>query len=154
MQLTKSQKPTEVTREWYVVDATDLPLGRLSSEIALRLRGKHKPSYTSHVDGGDNIIVINAEKVKLTGRKWVQNIFYWHTNFPGGIKQEIAEHTRDGKHAERLVQRGVQRMMPKSKLGRAMFSKLHVYTGSEHPHTAQKPQALDLGAVIAKGGKK
>lgn len=154
MRLTKSQKPTEVNREWFVVDATDLPLGRLSSEIARRLTGKHKPTYTPHVDGGDNIVVINADKVKLTGRKWVQNIFYWHTGYPGGIKQEVAEQTRDGAHAERLIERGVKRMMPKTKLGNAMFSKLHVYTGSEHPHVAQKPKELDIKSVLAKGGKK
>lgn len=150
MKLTVSQKPAEVTREWFVVDATDLPLGRLSSEIALRLRGKHKPSYTSHVDGGDNIVVINADKVRLTGRKMTQLTHFWHTGFPGGIKSINAATELAGKHPERVVQRAIKRMMPKTKLGDAMFKKLYVYAGSEHPHVAQKPAELNIKEILEK----
>lgn len=150
MKLTASQKPADVTREWFVVDATDLTLGRMSSEIALRLRGKHKPSYTSHVDGGDNIIVINAEKVRLTGRKMTSLTHFWHTGFPGGIKSINAATELEGNHPERIVQRAVKRMMPKSKLGDAMYKKLYVYAGSEHPHGAQKPTELNIQEILAK----
>lgn len=150
MNLTVSQKPADVTRGWFVVDATDLPLGRLASAIAIRLKGKHKPSFTPHVDGGDNIIVINAEKVRLTGRKLTTLTHYWHTGFPGGIKSVNAATELEGQHPERLVERAVKRMMPKTKLGNQMFGKLHVYAGTEHPHAAQQPQVLDVASIIAK----
>lgn len=145
MLLTNSLKTADVKREWFVVDATDVPLGRLSSEIAIRLKGKHKPNFTPHVDNGDNIVVINAEKIRLTGFKAQNNQFFWHTGFPGGIKSITMGAELAGKHPERIVQRAVKRMMPKTKLGRAMFTKLHVYAGSEHPHTAQQPQEITLG---------
>ena len=152
MKLTASTKNTEVTREWYVIDATDQPMGRLSSVIAKMLRGKHKPSFTPNVDTGDNIIVINAEKVRLTGgRKSEQLVHHWHTGYAGGIKSITAAKELSGSTPERLIERSVKRMMPKeSPLSRAMFSKLHVYAGSEHPHTAQKPKDFDIKSLIAK----
>lgn len=150
MYLTDSQKPADVKREWYVVDATDMPLGRLSSEIALRLRGKHKPSYTPHVDGGDNIIVINAEKIRLTGRKMTALTHHWHTGFPGGIKSINAATELSGKHPERVVERAIKRMLPKTKLGTAMFKKLYVYAGESHKHEAQKPVELNIKEILAK----
>ena len=149
MRMTESLKPADAQKDWFVVDATDIPLGRLASEVASRLRGKHKPSFTPHTDGGDNIIVINAEKIRLTGFKVFNQTFYWHTGFPGGIKSETAKQTLEGQHPQRLVQRAVKRMMPGSKMGAAQFKKLYVYAGAEHPHAAQKPAELNL----AKGNK-
>lgn len=147
MQLTHSIKAADAKHEWFVVDATDLPLGRLATTVALRLRGKHKPNYTPHVDNGDHIVIINAEKVKLTGHKAQNMKFQYHTGYVGGIKTIIAGDERDGKYPERLIERAVERMMPKdSVLSRAMFKKLHVYKGAQHPHEAQKPQALKFGA--------
>lgn len=156
MRMTISAKPGQITQDWYVVDATDLPLGRLSSEIAKILRGKNKPSFTPNSDTGDNVIVINAEKVALTGRnKAEQQTFHWHTGFAGGIKSISAAKTLESAHPERLVERAVERMMPKdSPLSRAMFRKLHVYAGAEHPHAAQQPKTLDLGKVLAKRNHK
>lgn len=146
MKITRSLKGSEAVNEWYVVDATDIPLGRLCTTIATRLRGKHKPSYTPHVDGGDHIVVINAEKVKLTGHKAQNMTFHYHTGFIGGIKSIIAGQELAGKHPERVIERGVQRMLPKeSPLARAMFKKLHVYAGGNHPHAGQSPKELKLG---------
>lgn len=150
MKMTPSAKATEVKQAWFVVDAAGLPLGRLSSEIAKRLMGKHKPMYTAHVDTGDHIVVINAEKVRLTGKKATQSKFYWHTGHPGGIKDITPAKTLESDHPHRVIERGVQRMLPKNTMGRNMFRKLHVYAGTEHPHAAQQPAALDLGTVIAK----
>tara|TARA_Y100000782_G_scaffold41136_1_gene46050 strand:- start:484451 stop:484987 length:537 start_codon:yes stop_codon:yes gene_type:complete len=152
MKLTAIAKKNEVKHEWYVIDATDQPMGRLSSVVAKMLRGKHKPSFTPNVDTGDNIIIINADKVRLTGgRKLAQLVHYWHTGFPGGIKEITAERELAGKNPERLVTRSVKRMMPKeSPLSRKQFSKLHVYAGSEHPHGAQKPKEFDISSIIAK----
>ena len=151
MKLTASKKNSDVTQEWLVIDAAEQPLGRLSSVIARMLRGKHKPSFTSHVDTGDNIIVINAEKVRLTGRKTEQMVHQWHTNYPGGIRSITAAQELGGKNPERMIERSVTRMMPKeSPLSRAMLRKLHIYTGSEHPHSAQKPTTFDIGTVLNK----
>ncbi len=150
MRLTESIKQADVKPNWLVVDATDLPLGRLSSEVALRLRGKNKGFFTPHVDCGDNVIVINAEKVRLTGRKLITEKFFWHTGYPGGVRSKTHAEELGGEHPQRLVERSVKRMMPKTKLGRKAFGKLFVYAGSEHPHTAQKPQTLDMAKVIAK----
>ena len=144
MRMTPSQKPADAQKNWVVLDAENVPLGRLSSQIALRLRGKHKPDFTPHVDTGDNIIVINAEKVRLTGNKMNVKTFYWHTGYPGGIKSENAKQTVEGAHPQRLVERAVQRMMPRTRLGRAQMKKLHVYSGAEHPHTAQQPAAVEV----------
>ena len=147
---TFSAKPAEVERDWYVVDADGKTLGRLASEVAKRLRGKHKPMFTPHIDCGDNIIVVNAEKVKLTGRKLTDKAYYRHTGYPGGIKSQTAGQIMEGAHPERVVEKAVQRMLPKGPLGRQMFRKLKVYVGPEHPHAAQSPETLDIAAMNPK----
>lgn len=143
---TYSARPSEVQRKWYVVDAQDVVLGRMSAEIAKILRGKHKPMYTPHIDTGDNVIVINAAKVKLTGNKVDKKRYYWHTGHPGGIKNRTASQILTGRYPERVVEKAVLRMMPRGPLGRAQFKKLHIYAGAEHPHEAQKPEVLDIAA--------
>ena len=140
---TFSAKPKEVKREWFVVDATDKVLGRVATEVALRLRGKHKPEYTPHVDTGDHIVIINAEKIAVTGNKEEDKIYYRHTGYPGGIKDVNVRELRE-KAPTRILENAVRGMMPKNALGRAMFKKLHIYAGSEHRHTAQQPQVLEL----------
>jgi len=147
---TYSAKPADVDRKWYVIDAEGVVLGRLASIVATRLRGKHRPLYTPHIDCGDNIIVINAEKVRLTGRKREDKVFYWHTGYPGGIKQRTMGQTLDGKHPERAVLKAVERMVPRSPLGRQQMRKLRVYKGAEHPHEAQVPEPLDVAAMNPK----
>lgn len=147
---TYSIKPSEIEKKWLIVDAEDVILGRLASQVAMRLRGKHKPSFTPHMDCGDNVIVINAEKVQLTGNKREQDIFYWHTGYPGGIKQRSKGQILDGKHPERVVEKAVERMLPKGPLGRQVMSNLRVYAGTEHPHEAQKPEVLDVAGMNAK----
>ena len=147
---TYSAKPSQVERNWYVIDADGVVLGRLASQIALRLRGKHKPMFTPHIDCGDNIIVINAEKVALTGNKRTDKIYYWHTGYPGGIKSRTADKTLEGKHPERVVIKAVERMITRSSLGRRQMRKLHVYAGTEHPHQAQSPEVLDIAAMNSK----
>ena len=140
---TVSTKPADVTRDWYVVDAEGKTLGRMATEIARRLRGKHKPEYTPHVDTGDYIIVVNAEKVRVTGNKAEDKMYYRHTGYPGGLRSMSFEKMVD--HApERTVEFAVKGMLPKGPLGRAMYAKLKVYAGTEHPHQAQQPQALTL----------
>lgn len=129
--------------DWYVVDASRYTLGRLASAIAPRLRGKHKPEYTPHVDTGDYIIVINAEKVRVTGRKEEDKIYYRHSGYPGGIKSQTLKEMRD-KHPERIIEIAVKGMLPRNPLGRAVARKLKVYKGSEHPHSAQQPQELNV----------
>lgn len=140
---TISAKKETVTRSWYLVDATDKTLGRLSTEIANRLRGKHKPTYTPHVDTGDYIVVVNAEKIKVTGNKAADKLYYHHTGYPGGIKSISFEKLIE-KAPERVIEKAVKGMMPKNKLSRAMLSKLKVYAGNEHPHSAQQPTTLDI----------
>lgn len=140
---TLSAKKETATHDWYVVDATDKTLGRLSTEIANRLRGKHKAEFTPHVDTGDYIVVVNAEKVKVTGKKGSDKMYYHHTGFPGGIKSISFDKLID-KAPERVIEKAVKGMMPKNKLSTAMLSKLKVYAGSEHPHTAQQPQILEI----------
>lgn len=135
--------PQTVKQGWYVIDATDKVLGRLASKIAHRLRGKHKPEYTPHTDTGDYIVVINAEKVALTGRKAGAKKYYRHTGYPGGIR-ETSFREMNEKHPERVIELAVKGMLPRNKLGRAMFSKLKVYAGNEHQHHAQQPQVLEL----------
>ena len=140
---TVSTKPADVTRDWYVVDAEGKTLGRMATEIARRLRGKHKPEHTPHVDTGDYIIVVNAEKVRVTGNKAKDKMYYRHTGYPGGLRSMSFEKMVD--HApERTVEFAVKGMLPKGPLGRAMYAKLKVYAGTEHPHQAQQPQALTL----------
>ena len=140
---TISAKPAEVQRDWYLVDATDKTLGRLASEIAHRLRGKHKPEYTPHVDTGDYVVVINADKVQVTGNKTTDKMYHAHSGFPGGLKSISFDMLRD-RAPERVIKLAVKGMLPRSPLGRAMFKKLKVYAGSEHPHGAQQPQTLQL----------
>jgi large subunit ribosomal protein L13 len=140
---TYSAKAESVERDWYVVDAAGKTLGRLATEVATRLRGKHKPEYTPHVDTGDYIVVLNAEKITVTGNKAKNKIYYSHTEYPGGIKDISFEKLLD-KAPERVIQSAVKGMLPKGPLGREMFRKLKVYVGSEHPHTAQQPQTLEL----------
>ena len=140
---TFSAKAESVERDWYVVDAEGKTLGRLATEVALRLRGKHKPEYTPHVDTGDYIVVVNAEKVAVTGNKATKKIYYSHTEYPGGIK-DINFQQLINKAPERVIQSAVKGMLPRGPLGREMFRKLKIYAGSEHPHAAQQPQTLDL----------
>ena len=141
---TFSAKAEEVQRDWFVVDAAEKTLGRLASEIAHRLRGKHKAEYTPHVDTGDFVIVVNAEKVKLTGRKREQKTYYRHSGYTGSVKSRTAEEVLEGPHPDRVVRHAVRGMLPKNTLGRWMFKKLKVYAGPEHPHAAQKPEELKL----------
>jgi large subunit ribosomal protein L13 len=143
---TYSATPKEIERGWYLIDAEGLVLGRLAALVAERLRGKHKPMYTPNLDCGDHIVVVNAEKVALTGNKRGQKTFYWHTGHPGGIKQRTANQILESKHPEQLIEKAVQRMLPKGVLGRQQLKKLHVYRGAEHPHQGQTPEALDVAA--------
>ena len=142
---TQSAKPAEVVRRWFVVDAQEAPLGRLASRIASILRGKHKAIYTPHVDTGDFVVVVNASKVKLTGRKREQKVYQRHTGYTGHVRSVTADKLLSGPHAERVLQSAVRGMLPKNSLGRQMFRKLKVYNGPEHPHAAQRPEVLDLG---------
>ncbi len=142
---TKSVRAEDVDRKWYVIDANDLVLGRLATRVATILRGKHRASFTPHVDTGDFIIVVNAEKVKLTGRKREQKIYYRHTGFTGHLKSVTADKVLDGPHPDRVVRHAVKGMLPKNSLGRQMYSKLKVYAGPDHPHAAQQPEELTLG---------
>jgi large subunit ribosomal protein L13 len=141
--VTQSARPATVRGDWFLVDASDKTLGRLASQIAHRLKGKHKADYTPHVDMGDHIVVVNAEKVRVTGRKLTDKIYYWHTQHIGGIKQIALEKLLD-EHPERVIEFAVKGMLPKNPLGRRMFKKLHVFAGGKHPHTAQQPKPLEL----------
>lgn len=140
---TLSARPQDVQHDWYVVDAENQTLGRLAAAVARRLRGKHKPSYTPHVDTGDYIVVVNAEKVRVTGKKHTDKIYYRHSGYPGGIKAARFEEMIE-KHPERVIEKAVRGMLPRNPLGRAVFRKLKVYAGSEHPHSAQQPKPLQL----------
>jgi large subunit ribosomal protein L13 len=152
--MTRSAKPAEVTHKWIVVDAEGAVVGRLASFIALRLRGKHRADFTPHVDVGDHVIVVNAEKARLTGKKLEQKVYYWHTGYPGGIKSRTAGKVLTGKHPERVVEKAVERMMPKeSPLARKQMAKLRVYAGPEHPHEAQKPETIDFKAKNRKNSR-
>ncbi len=145
---TVSAKPGEVARAWNVIDAEGLVLGRLASVIAMRLRGKHKPQFTPHVDCGDHIVVVNAEKVAMTGNnKREDKTYYRHTGYPGGIKGVTAREILEGRFPERVIEKAVERMLPKNKLARASIKKLHVYAGPDHPHAAQEPQPLDVASM-------
>ena len=137
-------------KKWIVIDAEGLVVGRLASVIAMRLRGKHKPSYTPHIDDGDHVVVVNAEKVVLTGRKLDQKNYYHHTGFPGWIKERNAKFILEGRFPERIVEKAVERMLPRGPLGRQQLSNLRVYKGPDHPHAAQNPAALDVGALNSK----
>ncbi|MDQ0216147.1 large subunit ribosomal protein L13 [Oikeobacillus pervagus] len=143
MRTTYMAKANEIERKWYVVDAEGKTLGRLSSEVASILRGKHKPTFTPHVDTGDHVILINAEKIELTGKKLTDKIYYRHSQYPGGLKTRTALEMRT-KYPVRMLELAVKGMLPKGSLGRQMIKKLHVYAGSEHPHEAQKPEVYEL----------
>ncbi len=147
---TYSAKPTEIDKKWVKIDATGLVVGRLASIVAMRLRGKHKPSYTPHVDDGDNVIVVNAAKVVFTGRKRDQKVYHHHTGYIGGIKERSAKSIFEGRFPERIVEKAVERMLPRGPLGRVQLGNLRVYPGAEHPHEAQKPETLDVAAMNRK----
>ena len=147
---TFSLKPADVEKKWVVIDAKGLVVGRLASVIAMRLRGKHKANYTPHIDCGDNVIVINADKVVFTGRKREQKVYHYHTGYPGGIKERSARHILDGRFPERVVEKAVERMLPRGPLFRDILRNLRVYKGEEHPHTAQQPEVLDVAALSRK----
>lgn len=147
---TKSVRHEDVKRQWILIDAKDLILGRLAVVIATHLRGKNKAYYTPHVDCGDHIIVINAEKVHLTGNKLSDKKFYWHTGFPGGIKERTMDQLLTGKHPERVIEKAVERMLLRGPLGRQIMKKLRIYKGEAHPHTAQNPLVLDVSALNRK----
>jgi large subunit ribosomal protein L13 len=146
-----SAEQAKKQKSWVLIDAENVVLGRLASVVALRLKGKHKPSYTPHVDCGDNVVIINAEKVRVTGRKMTDRVFHWYTGHIGGIKQRTPRETLSGKHPERLIEKAVERMLKKeSPLARQQLSNLKVYTGAEHPHAAQNPTVLDLAKMNPK----
>lgn len=151
---TRSMRVQDVERKWFVVDARDLVLGRLASQIALKLRGKDKAQYTPHVNMGDGVIVINAGQVHLTGQKLRQKKFYWHTGYPGGIKERTMGQILSGAHPERAVIKAVERMVPRGPLGRDIMRNLKVYAGESHPHEAQNPQKWDVGALNPKNVKR
>lgn len=148
--MTYSAKQADIQKDWVLIDAEGLVLGRLASLIALRLRGKHKPSYTPHMDDGDNVVVINAEKVRLTGNKAKDDIFYWHTGYPGGIKGRSKGAILEGQHPERVIEKAVERMLPEGPLARKQLKNLKVYAGTSHPHEAQSPKKVDVAAMNPK----
>jgi large subunit ribosomal protein L13 len=147
---TYSAKAADVDKKWVVIDGTGLVVGRLATIVAMRLRGKHKPTFTPHVDCGDNVIVVNAEKVVLTGRKVQQKVYRHHTGYIGGIKERTAKFILEGKFPQRIVEKAVERMLPRGPLGRKQLGNLRVYKGPDHPHEAQQPQPLDIAAMNRK----
>ena len=147
---TYSAKPSEVERKWYVIDAEGVVLGRLASTVANILRGKHKPSYTPHIDCGDHVVIINAGKVALTGNKRAAKVYHRHTGHPGGIKSATAGEILEGRFPERVIEKAVERMVPRGPLGRQQLRKLKVYAGAEHPHESQQPEVLDFASRNAK----
>lgn len=146
-------KPADVEKKWVLIDAEGLVVGRLAAFVANRLRGKHRPDYTPHVDCGENVIIINADKVVFTGKKLSDKKYYWHTGYPGGIKERTAGKILGGNHPERIVMKAVQRMLPGGPLSRKQLTGLRVYTGTEHPHEAQKPEVIDLKSLNAKNSR-
>ena len=147
---TYSAKPSEINKKWVVIDADGVVLGRLASIVSMLLRGKHLTTYTPHMDCGDNVIIINAEKVAVTGRKLTDKTFYWHTGFPGGIKGRTIGQLLSGAHPERVITKAVERMITRGPLGRAQMRNLRVYAGADHPHAAQNPEVLDVAALNPK----
>ncbi|MCC6947576.1 MAG: 50S ribosomal protein L13 [Bradyrhizobiaceae bacterium] len=150
---TVTAKPAEIDKKWVLIDASGLVLGRLATIVAMRLRGKHRPNYTPHVDCGDNVVIINAEKVVLTGRKLDQKVYHHHTGYPGGIKDRKARFILEGKFPERVIEKAVERMLDEGPLARKQFGNLRVYKGAEHPHEAQKPERLDIAAMNRKNAR-
>ena len=147
---TFSQKPAEVEKKWILIDAEGVVLGRLASIVAMRLRGKHKASFTPHMDMGDNVIIINADKVQMTGKKRTDKKYYWHTGHPGGIKFRTAGQLLEGDYPERVMTKAVQRMLPGGPLSRQQMTNLRVYAGAEHPHEAQNPEVVDVKSMNSK----
>ena len=147
---TYSAKAAEVEKKWVVIDADGLVVGRLAALVATRLRGKHKATYTPHIDCGDNVIVVNAARVVLTGRKREQKTYHWHTGYPGGIKERTARQILEGRFPERVIEKAVERMLPRGPLFRKILGNLRVYKGAEHPHAAQQPETLDVAALNTK----
>ncbi|EFL90562.1 50S ribosomal protein L13 [Ahrensia sp. R2A130] len=147
---TFTQKPADVEKKWIVIDANGMVPGRLASFVANRLRGKHKPTFTPHVDDGDNVIIINAGKVAFTGNKYEQKKYYWHTGYPGGIKERTAKALLEGRFPERVMQKAVERMMPGGPLSRRQMKNLHVYADAEHKHEAQQPETVDVAGMNPK----
>ena len=155
MKTTKFLKTAEVEKKWILIDAENVVVGRLATFIAMRLRGKHLPKYTPHIDCGDNVIVINAEKVAFTGNKRNDKVYYWHTGYVGGLKERTADKILDGRFPERVMKKAVQRMLPKeSPLARQQLSNLKIYSGSEHPHSAQTPEVIDFKSMSPKNVKR
>ncbi len=150
---TYAAKPKEIERKWWIVDAEDLVVGRTSSIIAKILRGKHKATFTPNMDCGDHVVVINAEKMKLTGKKYAEKLYYWHTGYPGGIKNRTAREIIEGKYPERILEYAVSRMISRGPLQRDIMTKLHIYKGSEHKHQGQNPQVLDIASMNRKNKK-
>ncbi len=147
---TYSAKPADIRKSWVMIDATGLVVGRLASIVAMRLRGKHKPTYTPHMDDGDNVIIVNAEKIVLTGRKREQKVYRHHTGYIGGIKERTARSILEGKFPQRIVEKAVERMLPRGPLGRVQLGNLRVYAGPDHPHGAQNPEKLDIASLNRK----
>ncbi len=154
MRTTVSVRQQDVQKKWILIDAENLILGRLAAYVANRLRGKHLPSYTPHVDCGDNVIIINAEKIHLTGNKLEDKKFYWHTGYAGGIKERAIGQILSGKYPERVVSKAVERMVPRGPLGRRIMGNLKVYAGSDHPHTGQQPTVIDFASLNQKNIKR
>lgn len=146
---TYSATPADIEKKWIMIDAEGVILGRLASIVAMRLRGKHKASFTPHMDCGDNVVIINAEKVQITGKKRQEN-YYWHTGYPGGIKSRTKEEILEGDHPERVLMRAIKRMLPGNRLSRKQMTNLRIYAGSEHPHEAQAPEVLDVKSMNSK----
>ncbi len=147
---TFSATPADIEKKWVLIDAEGVVLGRLASIVATRLRGKHKATFTPHMDTGDNVIIINADKVQMTGNKRADKTYYWHTGHPGGIKSRTAAQILEGKHPERVVEKAIQRMLPTNKLSRQLMTNLRIYAGAEHPHEAQEPEVVDVKSMNSK----
>ncbi|MBC9209304.1 50S ribosomal protein L13 [Roseomonas aerophila] len=147
---TRSLKPAEVKKDWVLIDAEGLVLGRLAALVATRLRGKHKPQFTPHVDCGDHVVIVNARKVRVTGNKAEQSVFYWHTGYPGGIKERTVRERLESRFPERVIEKAVERMITRGPLGRKQMKNLHVYAGAEHPHAGAQPSSLDVAALNRK----
>lgn len=154
LKTTISLKPSEVTKDWVLIDAEGLVLGRLASIVANRLRGKHKPQFTPHVDCGDNVVIINAARVKVTGNKAAQSVFHYHTGFPGGIKGRTIQQRLESAHPERVISKAVERMITRGPLQRRQMKHLYVYSGTTHPHDGQQPKSLDVAAMNRKNSRK
>jgi large subunit ribosomal protein L13 len=150
---TYTAKPADIQKKWILIDAEGVVLGRLASLVAMRLRGKHKASFTPHMDMGDNVIIINADKVQMTGKKRTDKIYYWHTGYPGGIKQRTAGDILEGNHPERVLTKAIQRMLPGGPLSRQQMTNLRVYAGAEHGHEAQNPEVVDVKSMNPKNSR-